>query len=154
MLPDADADVVIDVLQAVDAGRIEAPAEIASRGGIGNALGAQGVEIVDIIASQFDVLQTLATAQRVKGEVENMIGFRIRETDFENTQALIDGFDQTDVLRELMKESDTAMAKAMHTLGNLIAEIAAPQYGAKTLWEFGLVQTAFNFPLAGPQLLA
>ena len=59
-----------------------------SRGGIGNAAGAQGVEIVDIIASQFDVLLAVAAAQSVEGEVENVIGLVIRQTDFENGQAL------------------------------------------------------------------
>ena len=153
MLPDTDADIVIDVLEAVDASHIEAPAEIASRGGIGNAAGAQGVEIVDIIASQFHVLHAVTTAQSVEGKVEDVIGLVIRQTDFENRQALIDGFDQTDVLRELMKESDTAMAKAMDAFGDFIAEVATTQHRTNPLGKLGLVQTAFDFPLAGVQLL-
>ena len=78
VLPNADADIVIDVLQGVDVGHGEASAEIAGGGWIGDALGAQSVEIIDIIASQFDVLQTIAVAQGVEGEVEHMIGFGIR----------------------------------------------------------------------------
>ncbi len=43
--PNADADIVIDVLQGIDVGRGEASAEIAGGGWIGDALGAQSVEI-------------------------------------------------------------------------------------------------------------
>ena len=76
--PDADADVVEDVLQGVDVDAGEAAAEIAGRGGIGNAAGAEGVEEDFVVAAQFDVLQTSAVAQGVVGEVEDVIGFVVR----------------------------------------------------------------------------
>src|ERR1022692_2598223 len=60
MFPDADADVVIEVLQDVDVVGIEASAKIARGRGIGNASCAEGVEIIDIGASQFEVLETVA----------------------------------------------------------------------------------------------
>ena len=89
--PNADADIVIDILQGIDVGRGEASAEIAGGGWIGDALGAQSVEIIDIVTSEFDVLQTIAVAQGVGGEVKNMIGFGIGQTNLENGEALIDG---------------------------------------------------------------
>ena len=49
--PNADADVVVDVLQRVDGVFVEASAEIAGGGGVGNALGAQGIEEVDVVAA-------------------------------------------------------------------------------------------------------
>ena len=42
----------------------------------------------------------------------------------------------------------------MDAFGEFIAEIAATQNRAKTLGELGLVQTAFDFSLAGIQLSA
>jgi len=49
--PDADANIVVDVLQRVDVIAVEASAEIACRGGIGDALGAEGIEEADIVAA-------------------------------------------------------------------------------------------------------
>src|SRR5271154_1172644 len=62
MFPDADANVVINVLQGIDVGDSEPSAKIARGGGIGNTLSAEGVEEVGIVAAQFDVLQTIAAA--------------------------------------------------------------------------------------------
>jgi len=49
--PDADANVIVDVLERVDVVAVEASAEIARRGGVGDALGAERVEEVDIVAA-------------------------------------------------------------------------------------------------------
>src|SRR5208283_2553456 len=75
VLPDANTHLIENILQAVEVGHREASAEIASRGGIGDALGAKGVKIIDIVASQFDVLQAIAVTQGVEGDVEDVIGF-------------------------------------------------------------------------------
>ena len=113
----------------------EASAEIARGGGIGDALGAQSVEIIDIVASQFDVLQAIAVAQGVEGEVEDMIGFVIGQTDLENAEALVDGVDEADVAGQLVEERDAAIAQAVDAFGDFIAEIAAGQDRAQTSWE-------------------
>ena len=49
--PNADARVVIDILECVDGIFAEASTEIAGGGGIGNALSAESVEEVDIVAA-------------------------------------------------------------------------------------------------------
>jgi hypothetical protein len=54
---------VESILQRVDGGGIaEAPAEVARRGGVRDAAGADGVEEGFVVAPQFDVLQTGASA--------------------------------------------------------------------------------------------
>ena len=54
--PDAVPHVVEDVDERMYVFGAEASAEIAGRGGIGNAFGVQGVEINFVVATQFQVL--------------------------------------------------------------------------------------------------
>jgi hypothetical protein len=81
--PDAPADVVEDVLQGVDVGRREAAAEVAGRGRVGDAAGAQGVEKHFVVAAELDVLQTGALTQGVVGDIEHMIRLVKRQMDLE-----------------------------------------------------------------------
>ena len=90
--------VVDDVDEGVDVRGREAAAEVAGRGGIGNAASAEGVEEVLVVAAQFDVLQTGAAAQGVVGDVEHVVGFVIGQVELEQMQALVDGLDQADAL--------------------------------------------------------
>ena len=152
--PNADADIVIDILQSIDVGFGEAPTEIAGGGWIRDALGAQSVEIIDIVASQLDVLQTIAVAQGVGGEVEHMVGFGVRETNLENGKAFVDGVDEAYVACQFVEERDTAIAQTVDTSRDLIAEIAAGQDRAGLFGKLGFVKAALDFALAGNQLSA
>jgi hypothetical protein len=53
----------------------EAAAEVAGGGRVGDAAGAQGVEEDLVVAPQLDVLQAGPLAERVVGEVEDVVGF-------------------------------------------------------------------------------
>src|SRR5262249_13800888 len=66
--PGLQARVVDKVQQRVDVGAVKASAEVAGRGGIGDAACPQRVEEVFVLASQFEVLQTSAVAQSVVGD--------------------------------------------------------------------------------------
>ena len=96
VLPDADADVVEDVLQLVDVIDAKAAAEIACGGGIGNPAGAQGVEIDGVVAAQFDVLQASAVAQGIVSDVQDVIGYMVGQMDLEQRQTAVDGVDEAD----------------------------------------------------------
>ena len=54
---------VEDLHQHVDRGEVEAPAEVARRGRVGNPPRAQGVQIRLVITPQFQVLQAGAAGQ-------------------------------------------------------------------------------------------
>src|SRR4051812_5910766 len=79
LLPDSQANVVDDVQQGVDVNLLEAPEEVASRGRIGDSLGAQGVEVNLVVAQQFEILQDATTHQEVIGDVEDVIGLEVRD---------------------------------------------------------------------------
>src|SRR3977135_3379828 len=81
--PDALANLVEDVDEGGDVRRSKTAAEIAGRGRVGSAVSAQGVEIDFVLAAQFQVLQTGAVAQRVVGEVEDVIGLVVGKMNLE-----------------------------------------------------------------------
>ena len=127
----------------------EASAEVAGRGGIGNALGAQGIEKDVVVAAQFDVLQAIAVAQGVVGEVEDMIGFGIRQVDFEQVQLLIDGFNQPDVLGQFVEQRNAAAGGAINAVVEIEVEVtAAAQDGLGAIGEFGFVEALLDDSLA------
>lgn len=135
-------------------GHREAPAEVAGGGGIGNALGAEGVEVVDVVTPPLEVLQAVAVTQGVEGDVEDVIGLGIRQADLEDGEARVDGLDQADIMGESMEEGDAAVAEAVDTVGYLVAEVAAGQDGSRLARELGLVESALDSALAGVELLA
>ena len=63
--PDLQPRGVEDRLQAEDGGRIEAAAEVARRGRVGDAAGTQGVEVRFVVAQQFQVFQAGPPASRL-----------------------------------------------------------------------------------------
>ena len=84
LFPELHACVIEDVLEEVDFIRVETSAIIAGGSGVGNALGAEGIEKGGVVAAYFDVLETRAVTQSVDGEVENVIGVGIRVVDLED----------------------------------------------------------------------
>ena len=149
--PHADADVVEDVLQDVDVGRAEASTEIASGGGVGDALSAEGVEEVDVVAAQFDVLNAVAVAEGVIGDIQYMIGFVIGEVNLEQMKALVDEVDQPDFLGEQVKGADAAVADAVHTLGDFVVDVAGGKDGTIAANGFGFVEATLDSALASAE---
>ena len=83
-----------------------------------------------------------------------MIGFGIGETDFENSEARVDGPNETDIACQFVEKRDAAIAQAVNAFGNLITEITTGQDGSGHLGKLGLVEPALDFALAGGQLSA
>src|SRR5512144_78926 len=69
LLPDLDPCLIEDVLEGLDVVGGEAPTEVARGGGVGDAVGAEGVKGDEVVASQLDVVEAGAIAQGVGGEV-------------------------------------------------------------------------------------
>ena len=152
--PNAGADVVVDVLQGVDGIFVEASAEIACGGGIGNALSAQGIEEVDVIAAQFDVLDTVAVAQGVIGDIQDMIGFVIGEMNLEQMEALVDAIDEPDFLGEQMKSADAAVADAVNAIANLVVNVGGREDGPMAADRFGFIEPTLDSALASAEAIS
>ena len=154
VLPNANAHLIKQVLQKVDVGNREASAEVAGGGRIGDALRPQRVEIIDIIAAQFQVLQAIAVTQGVESEVQHMIGLAIGQAELEDGQAGIDEGDQTALAGELMKEGDATVAEALDPVRDFVVQVAAREDRSRAFGKLGLVEPALDFALAGAQLFA
>ena len=102
---------------------VEAAAEVAGGGRVGNPLGAQGVEEDLVVASQFDVFQPSAVAQGVVGQVQHVIRLVIGHVDFQQVQAAVDGVDQSDLLCQPMHQADAAGANAADFVGQFDANV-------------------------------
>jgi hypothetical protein len=154
LFPKLHPRVIEDVLEDVDFVRAEASAIIAGRGGIGNALGAEGIEKGGVVAAQFDVLETRAVAQSVHGEVEDVIGVGIWQVQLEKVQLSIDGFDQSDVLGKFVEQGNSAEGGAIDAVVELEVEVtAAAKDGLGAVGEFVFVEASVDDSLMRVEFL-
>ena len=152
--PDLAADVVEDVEQRVDVLGLEAAAEVAGRGRVGNAAGAEGVEEDFVVAAQFDVLQAGAVAQGVVGEVEHVIGLVVGQVDLEQVQAAVDGVDEAELAGQQVDGADAAVADAAAALGDFVVDVAGGEHGLGTAAQVALVEAVLDAALAAGQFLS
>ena len=106
LFPDLDPGLIEDVLEGLDVVGSEASAEVAGGGGVGDAVGAEGVEEDDVVASQLDVVEAGAVAQRVVGEVEDVITLVVREVILEQVETFVDGLGQPEFPHEELNGAD------------------------------------------------
>ncbi len=97
---------VEDVEQRADMVLLEAAAEVAGGGRVGNAPRAQGVEIDFVGAPQFQVFQAIAVAQGVVGQVQHVIAFVIRQMNLQQVQPAVDGLGQAEFLHQQPHRAD------------------------------------------------
>ncbi len=146
--PDALARVVDRVGQRFDVPRPEAAAEVAGRGRVRDAPRPQGIEVVLVVAAQFDVLQTDAVAQGVVGEVEHVIGFVIGQVQLEQMQTLIDRLDQTVASRQQMHGADAAAVDAAPFGRHFVINVAGSELRFEAEREILLIEATLDAALA------
>ena len=151
LFPNTDANLVEDVLQKVDMVGLEAPAEITGRGRIWDAPGAEGVQEMDVVTAQLDVLQTIAIAQGVVSQIEHMIGFVIRQMNLEKLESFVDGVNEADASGQQVKGAHAAVGDAMHALSDFVMDVAGAEHGMGTIAKFGFVEPVLDLALAGGQ---
>ena len=147
-LPDLDADFVDGMQESADVAGVEAAAEITGGGGIRNAPGAEGVEIDGVIAAEFEILEGDAAAQRIIGEIEDMIGFVIGQMDLEGMQALVDDLGQAETLDHEMDGADAAAVEAMAALAEFVVDVACGELRPVAARQYVFVQTPLDPSLA------
>jgi hypothetical protein len=152
--PHAHADVVDRVLQLAEGGLVEAAAEVAGGGRVGDTLGAQGVEEDLVLAAQFEVLQAGALAQGVVGEGQDVVGLMVGEVELEQVEVAVDGVDEADLARQGVKGTDAAAADAAGAVGDLVVDVTGGEHRTLAVGHIGLVEAARDAPLAVGQLLA
>ena len=144
--PDAEAGTIDGVHQSLDVGRHEAPAEITFGGGIGNSLGAQGVEIDLVVATQFKMFEALATGDDVESDVQDVVGFVVGQMSFEKVEIPIDSVDQADLLSQQKNGTDTAGTEAFDAIGVFVVDIGGGHHGFGSLGLAYILETKTNSP--------
>jgi len=152
--PDADPDLVDAVLQLAEGGLVEAAAEVAGRGRVGDPLGAQGVEEDLVGAAELEVLQAGAVAQGVVPQGEDVVGLVVGEVELEEVQAAVDGVDEADLAGEGVEGADTAAAEAAGAVSDLVVDGAGGEHRTAAVRDVGFVEAAGAAALAVGQLLS
>ena len=93
--PDALAGAVDGIHEIQDITPAEPATEVARGGGIGDALGIQGVEISLVVSEPLQMLELGAAGQDVQGDVQDMIGLVVGEMAFEQMQFVVDVSNQS-----------------------------------------------------------
>ena len=149
--PDFLPHLVKHVQQRAHVACVEAAAEVAGRGRVGNAPRPQGVEEHFVVAPQFDVLQAGTVAQRVVGQVEHVVALVIRQVNLQQVQAAVDRLSQTELADQEHDRAQAAVAHAARPLGHLEADVAAGQHRPRTITQLPLVEPPLDPPLGGTQ---
>ena len=117
------------VQEGHDVGLGEAAAEVPRGGGVGDALGAQGVEIDLVVASQFEVFEPVAAREDVEGDVQDMVGFVIGEMPLEEMEVMVDVVDQAGPASQQEDGADAARGEALDAIGQFVMDVAGGDHG-------------------------
>ena len=123
LFPDLDPGPIEDVLEDLDVLRGEAAAEVAGSGRVGDAVGPQGVEEDDVVASQLDVVEAGAVAQGVVGEVQDVVRLVVREVELEQVEPLVDGLGESELADQQLDGADAAAGDAAGLGGGLVVDV-------------------------------
>ena len=153
LFPDAEPGLVDGVHQVQDVAPAEPPAEISGRGGIGDPLGAQGIEVDLVVASQFEMLELGAPGQDVEGDVQHVIGLMVGEMAFEEVEAVVDVGDQSGPAGQQEHGADAAGGQPLDPIGQFVLDVAGGDHGTFPLGPGTILDAAENSPLALPQFV-
>ncbi len=151
--PDVEAHVIDDLHEDLDVDLLEPPAKIAGRGGIGNTLGAEDVEINLVVAAQLDVLQAGSAAKDVVRNVEHVVGLVIGQVDLEQTQVAVDRLDEAGAPGKQVHGPDPALGQTASPIGQLVVDVAGGEHRGGLIAPFPRAKPVFNSALASGKLL-
>jgi len=134
--------------------RVEPAAEVAGRRRIGHPRRAQGVEIDLVVAKRLQVLQAVAAAQDVVGDVQHVIRLVVRQMDLEQTQFIVDRADQADLPRQQVDRADPADPGRAGPVGQVVADAPRGHDRPGRSAELPGAVAAFDAALASEPLFA
>ncbi len=140
--------VVDDVEQSVDVAGLEAGAEVASGGGVGDASGAQGLKEVLVVASECDILQASAVTEGVVSDVEDVVGIVVGQVLLKQVQSLVDGVNESELSGQGVEGADTAVGDGAGPSSNLVVNVGGSEHWSGAAPEVGFVESALDSALA------
>ena len=80
-------------------------------GGVGDALGSQGVEVDFVVAAQLDVLDAASASEGIERNVQDVVGFMVGKMHLEQMKVVVNLLDQTDLLSQEKDGTDATGAR-------------------------------------------
>ena len=127
--PDPQPRLIDGVHQVNDIGFEEPAAEVAGGGGVGDALGTQGIEVDLIVAPQLEVLDPSPAREDVEGDVQDVVGFVVREVSLEELEVAVDVADQSGPARQQEHGADAAGTEAVDPVSEFIMDVGGGHHG-------------------------
>ncbi len=126
---DPQPDAIDRLHQGEDIVGVEPPAEVAFGGRVGDAHGAEGIEIDRVVAPPLDVLEPPTAGEDVECDVQDVVGFVIGDMAFEEMEVVIDGRDQAGPLGHQEHGADAAGGQALSALAEFIVDVGGGDHG-------------------------
>ena len=142
--PDPQAGLIDGVHQGDDIGLTKAAAEVPRRGGVGDSVGSQSVEIDLVVAPQFEVFDALTAGEDVEGDVQDVVGFVVGKMDLEQMKLGVDVADQAYPSSQQKHGADAAGAETLDAIGQFVVDIAGGHHGYGPLGTRWLPETLVN----------
>jgi hypothetical protein len=87
--------------------RQKSPAVVGS-GRVGDALRPEGVEVDLVVATDFEVLQSLPPGQEVVGDIQDVVALEVRQVPLEQVEVPVDVLDQSQLPGQEVDRPDAA----------------------------------------------
>jgi hypothetical protein len=95
-----------------------------------------------VVASELDVVECLAAAQYVVGDVVHVIRLEIGFVDLEELDVRVDAFREPQLSHESMDKADAAVRDRLGPVGELVADVAGREHRAVVVDLNGVLEQA------------
>ena len=146
--PDPQARLIDGVHQVHDVGLAEAAAEVPGGGGVGDALGAQGIEIDLVVASEFDVFDAFAAGEDVERDVQDVVGFVVGEMPLEDMEHRVDVADQSGLAGQQVHGADATGTEALDAIGQFVVDVGRGHHRLVAFGPGAVLDAIEDSPLA------
>src|SRR6185312_10241297 len=126
--------------------------EVPGGGGVGDALGPQGVEVDLVVAADLQVLEAAAARQEVVGDVQDVVALEVRQVPLEQVEVLIDVPDQSEFPGQEVDGPDAAGRNAPDLLADLVVDVGGGHHRLVAFHTGFVLDPAEDSPLASAQL--
>jgi hypothetical protein len=123
---------------------LEPPAEVARGGGIGDPLGAKGIEEDLVVAPQFEMLDAGTASQDVAGDGQDVIALVIRQLTLEHVAMLVDVADQPGALGQQVDGPDVARGHGTGSVGQFVVDVGGSEHRLVAFAAGGLLKATLN----------
>jgi hypothetical protein len=147
-LPNLQPRLIEGSVESGDVRQTKSPTEIARGGGVGNSLGAQGIEVCLVLTAVLDVFQAPAVAEGIESDIEDVIRLVVGQVHKKHLEVTIDGVDQAGFARELIHQADAAVVGSHRAVGQLVMDVDRPHDGPITFGKVVPVQALLDACLA------